>query len=67
MGEVINLKVRVQEPDECVWVESSKRTWRTSCGETIEDMDFTPEEMGMKFCAYCGKKLMSEEHPERLA
>lgn len=65
MSNVIPFKVIVQEEDECIWIESVYSTWRTSCGETIEDMELTPEEGGLHFCAYCGKRLVQELHPDR--
>ena len=49
----------------CKWVESSKATWRTSCGETVEEMELSPKEGGLHFCAYCGKELVQEAYPER--
>lgn len=44
----------------CEWKENESEydtTWETSCGETFVLLEGTPEENGLKFCAYCGRKL----------
>ena len=44
----------------CEWKENSNEyeiTWKTSCGEEFVLLEGTPEENGLKFCAYCGRKL----------
>lgn len=63
MSNVIMFPPTATDADKCVWVESAHSTWITSCGQTIEEMELTPEEGGLHFCAYCGKELIQELHP----
>lgn len=44
--------------DNCKWVEDYNGTWETSCENAFEITEGTPDENGMKYCPYCGKKLI---------
>lgn len=52
-----------RETEICNWEADSDNNYSTSCGETFTLIDGTPNENGMKFCCYCGKKL--QEGTER--
>lgn len=41
----------------CTWTEDSDGNWDTSCDNKYVIVEGTPTENGMKFCAYCGKRL----------
>ena len=45
----------------CWWPEGNnyEDEWRTQCGGLFTLTCDTPTEHGMKFCCYCGKKLVA--------
>jgi len=45
----------------CKWEEEYDGPWHTECGESFDLNEGTPKDNGMKYCCYCGKKLMSTE------
>jgi len=51
----------LQSNDEfCKWiqVDEDSEDWESSCGESFWLEDHNPFEGGMKYCCYCGKKLV---------
>jgi hypothetical protein len=47
----------------CVWeqdADSDFSEWHTSCGQAFCLNDGPPSENDMRFCCYCGKRLMEE-------
>jgi hypothetical protein len=48
--------------DECEWIQSSNfeygQDYTTDCGQWFSITEGTPEQNNMKFCCYCGKKLV---------
>lgn len=44
----------------CTWkdIQYDSDTWETDCGELWCLYEGTPEENRMKFCPYCGKKIL---------
>lgn len=56
----------------CEWRQDDDGSWDTDCENKFCIEEGTPEENGMRFCCYCGKKLMmpnaiaqGREHSER--
>ena len=56
---------------ECIWSQDDAYdgdgNWNSSCGETFMFIDDTPKGNGMKFCCYCGSRLIEklyEPEPE---
>jgi len=45
----------------CDWVEEYDGPWHTECGESFSLDEGTPKDNGMKYCCYCGKKLVGSE------
>lgn len=46
----------------CQWTYDEEHdVYDTECGEAFSITDGTPKENGMKFCTYCGKKLITKE------
>ena len=43
--------------DVCEWSEDEGGIFQTSCGESFEVTEGTPEENKFKFCCYCGGVL----------
>lgn len=43
----------------CTWREEED-SWDTSCNEKFVIIDGTPEDNGMRFCTYCGRRLQQE-------
>lgn len=50
---------RSRQDDYCRWTYSDDDDcyWMTDCGEEFSFIYGGPKENGMKFCAYCGKRL----------
>jgi hypothetical protein len=49
----------------CVWTWSAdeETVWSTECGEMFQfENDCTPTENKMKFCCYCGGKLVEQNY-----
>jgi len=44
----------------CIWKDEQydPEDWETGCGEMWCLLTGTPEENRMKFCPYCGKKIL---------
>jgi hypothetical protein len=42
--------------EECAWRED-EGYWETGCKNEFTINEGTPEENGMKFCCFCGKKI----------
>jgi len=62
LGERMKLKP-------CQWTYDEEHdVYDTGCGEAFSITDGTPKENGMKFCTYCGKKLITKEryHENRI-
>lgn len=51
----------------CTWSQEDKDSdgWETDCGYNFEVYEGTPAENNMKFCCYCGKRLITELYKER--
>ena len=50
--------------NECAWREE-EGVWSTDCNHAFEIFDGTPEENDMKFCCYCGKKIVQFPEDEQ--
>lgn len=53
------------EPDVCEWsmdLDSEYAAWETKCGNAFWLNDGTPKENDMRFCCYCGKKLVERTY-----
>lgn len=51
------------EPETCTWWQdgdSDSGMYQTSCGNYFDITDGTPEDNNMRYCCYCGKKLVQE-------
>lgn len=46
------------DAEPCDWLQDSDGLWRTDCGNLFEFNAGGPFENDMKFCGYCGKKLV---------
>ena len=44
----------------CRWTWDDEK-WSTGCGEAFCFIDGGPSENGMKYCTYCGKRLIEAE------
>lgn len=53
--------------DSCTWSQEDEDSdgWETDCGYNFEIYEGTPAENNMKFCCYCGKRLITELYKER--
>jgi hypothetical protein len=47
-----------QSERDCIWTEDEDGIYHTSCGESFEFMNGTPEDNHIKFCPYCGKLIL---------
>jgi hypothetical protein len=47
---------------ECEWTEDSDGTWNSACGNSFVLNDGKPEDNNMKFCLFCGGKLIQNEY-----
>lgn len=45
---------------QCLWTEDDNGNYDTGCGHCFTIIDGTPADNGMKFCVYCGGKLIEE-------
>ena len=44
---------------DCFWKYCEfEESWDTSCGESFMVLDDTPSKNGMKYCPFCGGKLI---------
>lgn len=60
-------EIEVGPEKECIWTADYYDNYVTSCGETFPVAIRTPKESNMKFCTFCGGKLIeegSEPNPE---
>ena len=48
----------------CTWTEDSDGCWRTDCGNFADVNEGLPSANGMKYCWYCGKRLVEFPHKE---
>ena len=62
--EIINL-IRALESSQgeaCQWTQEDgweySNNYKTECGDTFSITEDTPLHHGMKFCCYCGKRLV---------
>jgi hypothetical protein len=46
-----------QAEQSCIWTEDEDGIYQTSCGNSFEFMNGTPNDNHTKFCPYCGKVL----------
>jgi hypothetical protein len=46
----------------CVWKENEDGAWATNCGQLFEVSNGTPEENGMLFCHFCGRKIHENKY-----
>jgi hypothetical protein len=61
-AESVGLECGVIRMDyNCKWDQDYNGTWETSCENAFEIIEGTPDENGMKYCPYCGKKLIQFE------
>ena len=55
------LKAALAEPDTCTWCQdgdSDSSMYQTSCRQYFDVTDGTPEDNKMRWCCYCGKRLV---------
>ena len=54
-------------PTKCVWEFDYDETysWITSCGKKFYIVEGTPVENEMKFCPYCGKKIVTRIYQDK--
>jgi len=47
----------------CAWkmVDSDYNIWETDCGESFVLEDGTPKENKLRYCCFCGRKLIEEK------
>jgi hypothetical protein len=57
MDEVIKRQYNPQAEQSCIWTEDEDGIYQTSCGNSFEFMNGTPNDNHTKFCPYCGKVL----------
>lgn len=50
-------EIKMNNSKECEWVEDSNGNWSMCDDNMFVLTDGRPEEHGMKFCCYCGKKI----------
>ena len=53
----------------CKWTHDKlddSNTWETDCGHSFWLEYDTPEDNGMNFCCYCGKKLIQQYKETKL-
>ena len=58
--KIENALVAALTQKECVWKYDWDDQWETNCSHRFEFVDGTPTENKMKFCCYCGGKLVEE-------
>lgn len=56
--EAVERRVRAAEVEPCDWYQNSDGLWWTDCGSLFEFNDGGPFLNNIKFCGYCGKKLV---------
>ena len=49
---------------DCHWVEDELGNWDTDCGDCHVLIVGKPSENGMKFCCYCGRRLIEVAYVE---
>jgi hypothetical protein len=54
---VYNHPYNLQAEQSCIWTEDEDGIYQTSCGNSFEFMNGTPNDNHTKFCPYCGKVL----------
>ena len=53
--------VKAEEKTFCRWIEDDENEcWDTGCGGRFEFTEGGPKENGVKFCLYCGKRLVAK-------
>ena len=58
IADALFAAVRVAEVEPCDWHQDSDGLWWTDCGNVFEFNEDGPWMNGLKFCGYCGKKLV---------
>lgn len=48
----------------CEWREDWEGTWETACGDSSVFEEAGPEENGVRFCWYCGKRATFVHYQE---
>jgi len=56
--------IRPNTVEFCRWTWDDEK-WSTGCGEAFCFIDGGPSENGMKYCTYCGKRLIEAEERSR--
>lgn len=46
--------------EKCTWTENDDGAYETGCGGIFVIMEGTPTENEMRYCPYCGKKILEE-------
>lgn len=54
-----NAALAERDEETCKWTEDEDGVWHTDCGNSFEFSAHGPEENGIKFCMYCGRKVTS--------
>ena len=49
----------------CTWTLCDDESWNTDCGEYHLINDGTPAENNMRFCCYCGGRLVEATAQQR--
>lgn len=61
--------MKKKENKHCTWSQAGDKYdpydyWSTSCGHEFTLTEGTPKDNEMKFCCFCGKKLVEEPWKE---
>lgn len=46
------------KPATCTWTPDDDGNWETDCDQEFVFMDGGPDDNNMRFCCYCGRKLV---------
>lgn len=54
------------QTENCIWTEDEIEfgEWWTTCDKAFYFIDGGPKDNGMKYCCYCGKRLVEAPHEE---
>ena len=52
----------IPENNICLWTEDADGNWETACGNGFTLIIGFPDENKIKFCCYCGKKLVQKRY-----
>ena len=58
LREAISKAMITPTSTECAWTENMDGAWETACNGIFEITDGCPSENEMRFCAYCGGRIV---------